>query len=114
MFSLPTLLPPLVCTHTPASSVRLWTVVNSTIRRTMLKDNVKKQYYYLIVTKITKYVLRAANSQAAARPARGSCPLGNPFQKSKWNGFCRNQVLLKNSEISEFRNNKVSGFTEKF
>jgi hypothetical protein len=38
------------------------------------RDNVKKEYYKLIVTETTKYALRAGNSRVADRPARGWPP----------------------------------------
>jgi hypothetical protein len=40
-------------------------------------DNVKKEYYYLIITETTKYALRAANRRAADRPAKGWLPEGH-------------------------------------
>jgi hypothetical protein len=39
-------------------------------------DNLKKEYYLLIVTETTNYVLRATNHRAANRPARGWLPEG--------------------------------------
>jgi hypothetical protein len=40
-------------------------------------DNVKNEYYKLLITKNIKYIQRAANSQAADRPAWGWSPAGH-------------------------------------